>query len=569
MADHRSEVEETLPLDPAANGRSVTQDDLPGSPSPESAAATIREVPEEPPPIRGRAPKARFESWIIAAVFAVIYGVVGYFVLTDGRIASFDSLNRLNEAYMVWWNSPPKLAAVTLNAAPLGALAYLPLTIIKPVATSLVAMPVLTAVAAGMLMALLNSIMRRCEIPTGLRILMLVLFGLNPMFVFYAGNGEPVVLGMVAAAIGLLSLISWKVTGETRHLVAAGLAIGVAVLVDYGYALWAVGFTFAIMFISSGRKDHGERVRSTLIVFLTPIVYALMVWVLLNTVIIGSPFGWITAQSGVIQVNTTGVLQAVTATPLGSLSDLFQVVLGIAPLGFATLLLLVAVGIMKRDSLSMGMIAVLIAAILVPLLRAVVADQADLMDLSVGLPLAMLALAGAASAYQAEESWRGIVAVLMAVGLIAAVPLGWNAMQDYRFQNQAEAFTRYAETRDSQEGTKSVGGYTVGLDPELAMARYINEELPQSKDSVLVDENFSYGVMITSGRPQLFLDRADEGEENWEAVRDNPFGKVDYMLITTSRAGDQLRKAFPQAIEGGEPGMTPVFRTDRYVLVEV
>ncbi|MDQ2622358.1 MAG: hypothetical protein M3Y45_04880, partial [Actinomycetota bacterium] len=31
----------------------------------------------------------------------------------------------------------------------------------------------------------------------------------------------------------------------------------------------------------------------------------------------------------------------------------------------------------------------------------------------------------------------------------------------------------------------------------------------------------------------------------------------------------QLRKAFPQAIEGGEPGMTPVFRTDRYVLVEV
>ena len=569
MAEPRHE--ETLPLDPEVDGaaRVEAPDGLPPRPTRERAAATVREVPAEPPPIRGRAPRATFEGWAIAAVFAVIYGVVGYFVLTDGRIASFESLNRLNEAYMVWWNSPPKLAAITMNAAPLGALAYLPLTIVKPVATSLMAMPILTALAGGMLMSLLNSILRRCEIGLGLRVVLLILFGLNPMLVFYAGNGEPVVLGMVVAAIGLLSLISWKATGETRHLVAAGLAIGVAVLVDYGYALWAIGFTFAIMSIAAGRRDTGERARSSLILFLTPVVYALMVWILLNTVILGSPFGWITAQTGVIQVNTTGVLQGVTASPLGSLSDLFQVVLGIAPLGFATLVLLIAVGVLRRDSLSFGMLAIVVAAALVPLIRALAADQADLVDLSVGLPLALLATAGAAYAYRAEEAWRGIVVVVMAVGLIAALPLGWNAMQDYRFQNQAEAFTRYVDTRDSQEGTESVGGYTVGLDPELAMARYINEELPQDEDSILVDENFSYGVMITSGRPQLFLDRADRGEGTWESTRDNPFGRVKYMLVTTSRSGDQLRKAFPRSIEGGEAGMTPIFRTDRYVLIEV
>lgn len=570
MADTRPRSRQAPPLDlDDGRARRAVPGDLPDAPSPETAAATIREVPQEPPPIRGRAPRAGLESWLVAAVFAIIYGIVGYFVLTDGRIASFESLNRLNEAYMVWWNSPPKLAAITMDAAPLGAILYLPLTIVKPVATSLVAMPVLTAVAAGMLMALLNSTMRRCEVPLGLRLALLVLFGLNPMFVFYAGNGEPVVLGMTAAAIGLLSLISWKITGETRHIVAAGLAIGTAVLIDYGYALWAVGFALAVMFISSGRKEPGERIRSSLIVFLTPVVYALMVWILLNTVILGSPFGWLTAQTGVIQVNTTGVLQAVTASPMGSLSDLFQVVLGIAPLGFATLLLLIAVGVLRRDSLSFGLLAILVAAVLVPIVRAVAADQADLVDLSVGLPLVLLATAGAAYAYHAEQAMRGLVAVVMGIGLIAALPLGWNAMQDYRFQNQAQAFTRYVDTRESQQGTESVGGYSVGLDPELAMARYINEELPQAKDSILVDENFSYGVMITSGRPQLFFDRADKGEGTWESVRDHPYGRVDYMLITTSRAGDQLRKAFPRSVEGGEAGMTPIYRTDRYVLVEV
>jgi cell division septation protein DedD len=161
------------------------------------------------------------------------------------------------------------------------------------------------------------------------------------------------------------------------------------------------------------------------------------------------------------------------------------------------------------------------------------------------------------------------VAIVIGIGLIAALPLGWNAMREYQFQNQAQAFTRWIEDRETQEGTSSVGDYTVGVDPEVAMASYINEALPQNESSILVDENFSYGPMILSGRPTLFADRADEGEGEWEETIDNPYGRVDYMLITISRGGDQLRKRYPEAISGGELGMTPIFRTERYVLIEV
>ena len=41
------------------------------------------------------------------------------------------------------------------------------------------------------------------------------------------------------------------------------------------------------------------------------------------------------------------------------------------------------------------------------------------------------------------------------------------------------------------------------------------------------------------------------------------------MLITISRGGDQLRKRYPDAINGGELGMNPIFRTERYVLLSV
>jgi hypothetical protein len=509
------------------------------------------------------------ETWLIALFFAAVYGVVGYFMLVDGRIVNFDALQQLNNAYTALWNSPPKLAAIPLDVPPLGSLIFIPFALIKPFATSLVALPVITAIAAGLLMALLNATMARCAFPAIVRYVFLVLFGLNPMFVFYAANGDTTLMGMLFAAIALLSVISWNLSGETRYLALAGLAMGIAVMFDYGYFFWAIGITFAIMFIGGERSDGQDRRRSSLIVFLAPVVYSLMLWILINAVLLGSPFGWISSGDGLIEVNTTGVLDAIGASFGGSLSDLARVVFGVAPLGFLTLVLLVFAGIVGRSGLAWGLLLLALFAAAVPVTRALVADQANLIDLSVGLPLALIAFAGAAWAYRAAESLRVAVVIVMAVGLIAAIPLGWIAMQDYRFQDQAQAFTRWVEDRETQEGTKSLGDYTVGVDPEVAMASYLNNDIPQEEASVLVDENFSYGPMILSGRPTLFADRADEGEGEWETILGDPFGRVSYMLITTSRGGDQLRKRYPEAITGGELGMTPIFRTDRYVLVQV
>jgi len=570
MADHQADLD----FDPVAgNGHrgGVTQETRTRTVRrqylDEEVAARVREVPPEPRPFSADAPRAGLESGIVFLLFAIIYGVVGYFVLTDARIVDFISLQHLNEGYMTAWNDPPRLAAIGLDAASLVSVLYIPFSIIKPVATSLVAMPVLTAIAAGLLMASLNSIMRSCEINLVFRLVLLVLFGLNPMFVFYAGNGDPVVLAVFLLALSLSSLIAWSLTDQTRHLAGAGLAMGLAVMVDYGFILVAVGFVIALMAISAAQRDGGLKIRSALLLFLTPVVYALLFWCLMNWVLLGNPFEWVTAQNGVIEVNTTGALQAVHTDVLGSLGDLFEVTLGIAPLALVAGILLVVVGVLRRDGTSWGLLFIGLAIAAAPVIRAVGADQANLLDLAYGLPLAVFAVA--ATAWIGREGWGVVAAVIMAVGLIAAIPLGWNAMQDYRFQNQAQAFTRWVDTGDSQEGRSSVGGYTVGIDPELAMARYINNEIPQNKKSVLVDQNFSYGVMITSGRPQNFFDSVDEGESKWQETLDNPFGKVQYMLITTSRAGDQISKQWPTAVEGGEAGMRPVFRTDRYVLVEV
>lgn len=534
----------------------------------------IHEIPPEPRPFSADAPRAGWESGIIFALFTIIYGVIGYFTLTDGRIVDFVSLEHLNEAYMVFWNDPPRLAAVGLDAATFGSVAYMPFSIVKPVATSLVALPVLSAAAAGLLMASLNSLMRVCGINMIFRIVLLVLFGLNPMFVFYAGNGDPRILGLYLLGVSISSLIAWSVTDQTRHLAAAGLAIGLAVMVDYGFILVGVGFAIAFMIVSAAKKDDGLKIRSTLLLFLTPMAYALLFWCLINWVLLGNPFEWVTAQNGVIEVNTSGALQAVTTDFWGSMGDLFEVTLGIAPLALLAGILAIVGGFIKKDGVGWGLLVIGLCIAASPVVRAVGADQASLLDLAYGLPLAVFAFGTVA--WFGRDGWETVGAVLLAIGLIAAIPLSWNAMQNYRYQNQAQAFTRWVDGWESQEGTQSIGDYTVGIDPELAMANYINNNIPQVKQSILVDQNFSYGVMITSGRPQNFYDRTDQGEDNWQAEIDNPWRTpkggertVRYMLITTSRAGDQIAKKWPTAVEGGVAGLTPVFRTDRYVLVEV
>src|SRR6201999_3273068 len=118
-----------------------------------------------------RFPRTRLEGWLIALAFAIAYGVIGYFVVVSGHIVQFGALERLADAYMAWWNAPPKLAAIGLTTAPVGTLAFLAPALIKPLATSLTALPLVTALAGGGTMAMLNTLLARCGLNRVIRYL--------------------------------------------------------------------------------------------------------------------------------------------------------------------------------------------------------------------------------------------------------------------------------------------------------------------------------------------------------------------------------------------------------------
>jgi hypothetical protein len=530
---------------------------------------TTTAKPAPPPPRRRTFQSTRREGFAIAAVFAILYGLFGYFTVVSGHIVQFGALERLADAYMAWWNVPPKLAAIGLSSAPVGTLSFLAPALVKPLATSLTALPLVTALAGGGTLAMVNALLARCGFARPMRLLTLVLVGANPMFVFYAGNGSPDMLGVFFCAAALLAIVSWKISDEARYLIGAGLAMSVAVMVDYTFLVWALALMLTISFIGPGPRGGQTKLRASLLLYLTPVFYSVLIWTILNGIILHSPFRWV--QIGDVQTAANllpgaGLASAQAGQAAG---DMAQVVLGVAPLLFIALPVVLLAALNRRDGLGFGLLLIGLGGVGAIIGGALLEDRASFVSLSTGLPLIIVALAAMAWVFLNESAWRPFIGIAILVGLGAALPLSWHAMQSYAHQDQEQAFTRFVETGSSQEGTKTLGGYKVGIDPELEMANFINDRLHPKSNSILTDSNVTYGVVLMNGRPGNFVDRADYSEGEWLSIRDNPVGKVRYMLVATHNESDLIRKHYPGIALGEQPGLVPIFHTSRYVLVEV
>jgi hypothetical protein len=230
---------------------------------------------------------------------------------------------------------------------------------------------------------------------------------------------------------------------------------------------------------------------------------------------------------------------------------------------------LVIAFVTQRNDMALWLASLVVLGIVIIGVHAYVAQNEGLLTLRDAMPMALTALIGAAWIYRSFAGFRlviwGVTVAILVIGLFTA----WRGMQDYPFQSLEQAFTRTLFTGESQEGTSSRGGYTVGIDPEAQMAQYIKEHISE-KNSVLTDNAQTYGVILLNGQPQVFFDRIDKGDAKWNSVLDDPWGKVRYMLVAYNpRSGDLIQRHYPLINAGAVAGMTPVYRTDRYVLVRV
>jgi hypothetical protein len=510
------------------------------------------------------------ESLLVLLLSAGAYTLLGAQVVTVDHVVVFEALDRLTRAYMVWHNSPPKLAAIGFTYPPLTSFIFLPLTLIKPIATSLMALPLTSAIFAGGTLAMLNRTLELCELSALLRYPLLLLFGLNPEFVFYACNGMPDTAYLFLLTGGLYCLIRWYLNEESRYLIGAGVAFICCMLTRYEFIIWGLAASFLVGATLVRRDATRARIEGSVISYMAPIVYGLALWTLFNGVIVGRPFEWLSSGSSTsLAIDSDQMAHHGSGSIVEVAHRLLQITVGVAPLALIAIPVLVLAFLRARDVLSLALASFLALGLVIVGADALIQNDLGILQLENGLPLALTALLGAAWLFRSQRAaqmpiWMTTVAILA-----VSIPLAWSAMQHYPFQNLEQAFVRAVKTGKSQEGASSIGGFTVGIEPERQMAAYIDRAVGKERHVVLADNAQTYGVIMLSGRPQDFDNRINQGDGPWFAAREHPYGKVRYILMAYRTPGDLIRQRYPEAAGGGNPNLTPVFHTSRYVLLRV
>jgi hypothetical protein len=522
---------------------------------------------------------AFIESAVIFVVFLAAYFAIGYRVVVDLHVVNYDALSRMAHAFFVWHNDPAKLAAIGFVWPPIQTLAFLPFTLIKPLATSLTALPATSAAfAAGMLVAL-NAVFRLVEMRPWARWSLLVAFGINPMVVYYAANGMAESVYLFFLVTGVYFLLRWHLGGGAHLLALVGTFFGLAALSRWEMAPYALLVGLALGLILYVRKADAREVEGSVLLYLAPIAYLAASWLFFSWLIVGDPFHFLefgpasadlsASQGQLTEVSLRGLPTATIAEYLLLLNlVLFPLAVIVAPSLFASALA-------KRDLMS------LVLALLVITNAAVTAflfwrnHDSNLFQLRYNMramPLAMIGAAWLFWVWRASRARHVIWGATLLI-LVASLPLTWQTMQTYTYQYEENVFLTALASGEDQEGNIAIGGYPIGIRSERDMADHITDELPR-ETQILTDDAQSLGVMLLTGSPDRFIDRIDDGDDDFKEIRDAPFGKVDYFLVATDErcrppCEDLVRTRYPGVLADREPGMRVVYSTPRYALIEL
>lgn len=518
---------------------------------------------------------ATVETVVLWAIALAGYAWLGHRVVVQQHVVIFDAAARLAHAFFVWYNAPPKLAAIGFVWAPMSTLVFLPLAAIKPLATSLLALPLTSAMFGAGLLAVLNRTLALFEIRWPWRYAIVAAFGLNPMIMFYASNGMSESAYLFFLMAGIYFLLRWYLSRNSHFLVLASMPFALAILSRYELVVYVGIVALTISVVLRGRRARREAMReAALICFLLPIVYGIGLWTFFNWVIIGDPLFWLRnqapgaggQQSGMIAVqHFTGMTPAHIAQQVVAMNfRLFPFAVVIVPV-------LALLWVRRRDAMTACLGLFMVANPVTTAGLMLMSKQEGFLQLRYNMramPIAIVA-AGWVVYSLKRPAARTLGSVAILAGLLVSFPVTWHAMRTYPYQYEESTFLTAITTGKDLEGTTSVpGGYHVGIKEERQMADYILSHVHR-RDAVLTDDAQSFEVMLVSGRPDLFLDRIDYGDTAWTRVLDHPFGRVRYFLVSTFAPTLDLIQVRFTGIAKGLPWARVVYANGRYELLAI
>jgi hypothetical protein len=526
------------------------------APPPVARRLTVAAPPAPPhAPVRDGRPLALF-----AVAFAA-YAAIGLVAALGFHVVVGDAESRLAHAYMVWWNDPPKLSAIGFVWPPLQTVVLLPLAAIKPLATSLAALPLTSAAFGAALVVLLDRSVRLAPIGRFPRWAIVASVAANPIVVYYAANGMAEIVYLTFLTAALYFFVRWADRGLWTDAALSALAFGVGALLRYEVALWLV-VALAGLVVVARRRGGPLELESTGLALLAPCVYAIALWSYLNWQILGSPLGFFTEQFPT---------KPAVAAPTGFLG-LAEQAIGLNAVVFPAALCIAAValgrGVLRRDGLALVLGGFSLLGLLTTLGLLAHTEEPALLELRYNIraiPVAVV-VAGWLLAHTRPKHRRAAALATAAV-FAASIPASAWTMAQYSFTIGERPFLTAFATVSRQDGKT---GVSVADQREMAHAV---TRLAPAQGSVLTDDAATFGVILVDGHPERYLDRIDFGDERWLRIARSPWGHVRFFLIRRIQVGgpfDRVRGLYPTLDADRPPPFLRLVHANRsYALYEL
>ena len=330
-----------------------------------------RTVPSEIDVLGIELPKERHRRRRTEALIVFGLSFAAYFavaMLLDFKYHSFqgDSIARMANGFYILHSRDPHLAAVGFVWNPLSSIVDVPLLLFNSwlpfMASHNVAGTTMSAIAMAAAAYQLHALLREWGVRFAPRILLTAVFVLNPMVLYFGGNGmsEALYLFCMLAASRYLSRWLWRT--DLPSLVYSAIALGFGYLERTEPIAGAALATPLVLLVAYSRSDGDRRHRiwmalTDAIIFVIPITTALIAWAAVSYVITGQPFQQITSKYG----NATLLANShqVTRTVHDRLIHEVQAVTSMAPLLILIAITALVVAIIRRNIGAAGFVLIL------------------------------------------------------------------------------------------------------------------------------------------------------------------------------------------------------------------
>lgn len=303
------------------------------------------------------------EGGVVVVVTSALYLTVASLLAFRYHLVAGDAVARMANGFYVLYSRDPHLAAIGFVWEPLQSIADMLFLLPNHLWPALSHRDMAGAFVSviGMVGAVhqLRSALREWGVQRAPRLVLTALFALDPMILYYSGNGMSEGLYLFTLVAATRYLLRWIRTKSLSSLAYAGVWLGLCYLTRNEAIGAAVAGLFAVVLVSYSDSSDAEsgRFAGALhdgVIFFLPCLIAVAGWAIASYVIVGEFF----AQFSSVYGNSSQEA-FLTHKKLGArVSYEIHTITSLAPLLVLILLVAIEVALRRKDFMILGPISV-------------------------------------------------------------------------------------------------------------------------------------------------------------------------------------------------------------------